>query len=257
MRDAWRLSAGTFLVVPVRPPSRIDRSVAAGAMVLAPVTALLAGTLWAGLGLAVTIGWLAPPVAAVVALIGAALLSRAMHLDGLADVADGLSSGLDRSRALEVMKKGDTGPAGAAALVLVLLLQAAALASLLTSVPGTALAVISLVSSRLAPVVACRHGVPAARPGGLGAAVAGTVRPLGLLAAVGGVVLAGLGALVLLDAMPYAAGLVPGGALLGAWLVTRHAVRRFGGITGDVIGAAMEISLAAALVAASSLVATL
>jgi adenosylcobinamide-GDP ribazoletransferase len=251
MRDAWRLSAGTFLAVPVRPPSRVDRAVAEGAMVLAPVTALPIGTAWVALGLGAEHGIVPPLVAAVLGLIATALLSRAMHLDGLADLADGLTSGSSRTRALEVMKKGDTGPAGAAALVLVLLLQAAALASLLGSLPGAALAVTALVSSRLAPAVACREGVPAARPSGLGAAVVGSVRPLALLAAVGAVLLAGGVTLALLGSSPYAAGLVAGTALLCAWIVTRHAVRRLGGVTGDVIGATVEISLAMALVAAS------
>ena len=250
MRDSWRLSAGTFLVLPVEPPTRVDRVVAEGAMVLAPVTALPAGLVWTVLAVGAQKELLSPLVAAVLALVTTALLSRAMHLDGLADLADGLTSGPDRSRALEVMKKGDTGPAGAAALVLVLLLQAAALGALLGSPAGAALAVIAVVSSRLAPAVACRRGVPAARPGGLGAAVAGTVRPFSLLAAVVGVVLAGAVTLAILDAGPYAAGFVVGAALLSAWLVTHHAVRRLGGVTGDVIGAAIEVSLAVALVAA-------
>ena len=76
-----------------------------------------------------THGLLPYAVAAVLALVAAALLSRALHLDGLADLADGLTSGHDRERSLEVMRRGDTGPAGAAALVLVLGLDAACLAS--------------------------------------------------------------------------------------------------------------------------------
>lgn len=251
MRDSWRLSAGTFLAVPVRPPGTVDPTVAGRAMVLAPVTALPIGAVWAALGLGAHHGFISPLLAGVLGLIGAALLSRAMHLDGLADLADGLTSGPRRTRALEVMKKGDTGPAGAAALVLVLALQAAALESLLDSAAGAVLAVTALVSSRLAPAVACRRGMPAARSGGLGAAVVGTVWRGALLVAVAGVLLGGGVPLALLGTSPYAAGLVAGAALLGAWIVTRHAVHRLGGITGDVIGATIEISLAAALVAAS------
>ena len=164
MRDAWRLSAGTFLVIPVHPPARVDRAVAERAMVLAPVTALPAAGVWLGLGLVTQGGWLTPLLAAGLALTTTTLLSRAMHLDGLADLADGLASGPSRSRALEVMKRGDTGPAGAAALVLVVLLQAAAIAGLLGTLKGTVLAATALLASRLAPAVACRRGVPPARP---------------------------------------------------------------------------------------------
>ncbi len=124
----------------------------------------------------------------MLALVVTALLSRALHLDGLADLADGLTSGHDPARSLEVMRRGDTGPAGAAALVLVLLLDAACLAVLLGSAAGTALAVVALVASRLACAVCARDGIPPARPEGLGQGVAGTVgraRLLGLVVTVG------------------------------------------------------------------------
>ena len=251
MRDAWRLSAGTFLVIPVRPPAHVDHATAGRAMVLAPVTALPAAAGWLGLGLVAQNGWLTPLLAAGLALTATVLLSRAMHLDGLADLADGLISGQSRSRALEVMKRGDTGPAGAAALVLVLLLQAAALAGVLGTPKGTALAVTALLASRLAPAVACRRGVPPARPDGLGAAVAGTVGLRSLVAAVLGVLLVGALALWLAGEPPYAAGLVLVAGVAGAWLVTWHAVRRLGGVTGDVIGAAIEVALVASVVAAA------
>ena len=103
MRDGWRLRAGTFLVIPVRPPDRVDRTVAGRAMVLAPATAFPAAAVWLGLGLVARNGWLTPLLAAGLAVTTTALLSRAMHLDGLADLADGLTSGPSRSRALEVM----------------------------------------------------------------------------------------------------------------------------------------------------------
>ena len=54
-----------------------------------------------------------------------ALGSRGMHLDGLADTVDGLGSGWDRNRALKIMRRGNTGPMGAAALVIMIGLQAA------------------------------------------------------------------------------------------------------------------------------------
>ncbi|HKX66620.1 MAG TPA: adenosylcobinamide-GDP ribazoletransferase [Intrasporangium sp.] len=252
MRDAWRLSAGTFLVIPVPPPDRVDRAVAGRAMVLAPATAVPAAAVWLGLGVVAQTGWLTPLLAAGLALTATALLSRAMHLDGLADLADGLTSGPGRSRALEVMKRGDTGPGGAVALVLVLLMQAAALAGVLGTPMGTALAVTALLGSRLAPAVACRRGVPPARPDGLGAAVAGTVTWRSLVASALGVLLVGAAALRLAGEPPYAAGFVLVAGAVAAWLVTWHAVRRLGGVTGDVIGAAIEVALVTSLVVAAA-----
>jgi adenosylcobinamide-GDP ribazoletransferase len=164
-----------------------------------------------------------------------------------------LSASYDRERALEVMRRGDTGPSGAVALVLVLLLQAASLAALSTSAAGALLGVVAVLASRLAPGIACRRGVPAARPQGLGQTVAGSVGPIGLsLAILLTAAVASLGA-VLLESPWYAAVLVVAASALAAWAVTRRAVRRLGGITGDTIGAAIEISFATSLVVASAI----
>ena len=96
------------------------------------------------------------------------------------------------------------------------------------------------VAARLAVMLACRRGVPAARPGGLGALVAGTVQPLAgaalVLAAIGGAA-----ALGWIYAVAIAAGLAVSLAL------TALAVRRLGGITGDVLGAVAETTMAVCL----------
>ena len=256
MRDGWRLAFGTFTVLRVAPPNAVDTRTAGAAMVIAPITALPAVVVWVALALLVLHGLLPAAVGAALALVSTALLSRAMHLDGLADTADGLTASYDRDRALEVMRRGDTGPAGAAALVLTLLVQAAALASLMPSALGVALAAVALVASRLAPAVCARTGIPAARPEGLGHTVAGSVRTGRLLAtvvmvcgvAVVGTSLVGSTQAVAGPAVAAAVAVVlaAGAATLA---VLRRAVLRFGGITGDVIGAAMEVALAAGLVA--------
>ena len=84
------------------------------------------------------LGWLAgrtgwpPLLAGLVVVAVLALGTRALHLDGLADTVDGLGSGRDRERSLEIMRRGDVGPMGVIALLLVLGGQAAA-ASVLVS----------------------------------------------------------------------------------------------------------------------------
>ncbi|GAB3870575.1 adenosylcobinamide-GDP ribazoletransferase [Terrabacter terrigena] len=259
MRDAWRLALGTFTALRVGPPRGVDGRVLGGAMLLAPLTAAPAAVGWVGLALLAAASVLPPAVAAGLALVVTALLSRGLHLDGLADLADGLTSGHDPVRSLEVMRRGDTGPAGAATLVLTLLVDAACLTTLFANGVGSSLAVTALVASRLACAVCARHGIPAARAEGLGQGVAGTVprRALTALTGAAGVVAVGAGALVgRVGALsPYATGaahaVVVAVALGVSVAVRRHAVRRLGGVTGDVIGAAIEISLAGALVAAS------
>ncbi|GGM66251.1 adenosylcobinamide-GDP ribazoletransferase [Dactylosporangium sucinum] len=239
-----RLALTLFTVAPVRA-DRFDRATARVAMVLAPVVGGLLGLVLGLLGWALaTLG--ASPLLTAALLVGAAvLLTRALHVDGLADVADGLGSYAPPARALEIMKKPDIGPFGVAAIVLVLLVDAAALSAVVADTSDlsvVALVVIAFAAGRLAATVACRRGLPAARPEGLGALVAETV-PLPLVV-VAALVIAGFAVL----ADPVRGPVAVGVAVIVAWGLTAHARRRFGGLTGDVVGAAVELSTMAALV---------
>ncbi|MFJ3693194.1 adenosylcobinamide-GDP ribazoletransferase [Streptomyces sp. NPDC090052] len=248
--DGIRFAFGTLTVLPVRV-TRWDRAAARSGMLWAPLAGLVVGVCAAALGAPVLLLGPGPLLAAVVSAAVPAVLTRGLHLDGLADVADGLGSGKPADDALRIMKQSDIGPFGVVTLVLVLLAQVAALARLYGEgwAHGAAGAVVCALAARLALTLACRRGVPAARPDGLGAAVAGAV-PAG----------AALGAAVGVTAVCAAAGalLGPYGALrhalavllaLGAaQLLLRHCVRRFGGVTGDVFGALAETAATAALV---------
>ncbi|MFI6176974.1 adenosylcobinamide-GDP ribazoletransferase [Nonomuraea sp. NPDC051191] len=231
-----RLAIGTLSAVPVRV-ERVDREVAGWAMVAAPAVGLGLGAV-AGLALLLP----GPPLlGAGLALALLAALTRGLHLDGLADLADGLGSGKPADAALDIMKKSDIGPFGVMTLVLTLLVQAAALTG-----AGYAALVTACVAGRLALAWACRASVPAARPGGLGAMVAGTVSaPAAWLATLAALaVSAGLGLAAGTWAPPFALAAGLGAALL----LLRHARRRLGGVTGDVLGALVETGTAAALV---------
>lgn len=249
MTDALRLAVGTLTRWPTRPPRTIDRGTAGRAMLLAPITAVPSAVLIGLLHLAAR-GSVPAYLAAALALAGTAWWSRGLHLDGLADTADGLAAAYDRDRALKVMRRGDVGPTGVATLVLVLLVQVTALGALLASRPGTALAVVALLASRLALVLACRDGVPAARPDGLGATVAGSVPTVAAVVAT--VVAAGVaaGIAVLGEIAWYAGALVVAAAAVATIVVVGTARRRLGGITGDVLGATVEITLAVGLLVA-------
>ncbi|MEV4662030.1 adenosylcobinamide-GDP ribazoletransferase, partial [Micromonospora echinofusca] len=128
LADGARLALTTFTTLPVRA-GRIDRAVAGTAMALAPAVGALLGVVLAGILLLP--GALAPPLVAAAVTVGAgALLTRGLHLDGLADTVDALGSYRRGAAALEIMKKPDVGPFGVVALVVVLLVQTAALAEL-------------------------------------------------------------------------------------------------------------------------------
>jgi adenosylcobinamide-GDP ribazoletransferase len=259
VRDSLRLALGTLTVVRVPPPREVSAAVAGRAMLLAPLAALplaaLAGAVLLGAELLRL-----PPVAAAALAIGAlGLGTRGLHLDGLADTADGLASGYDRERALTVMRSGDVGPAGVAATVLVLLVQVGCLVAVAPSgwaaqggrsTAGTAVAVgLAVLLSRSVLPLACARGVGSARPSGLGATVAGSVPPA--LAALPLIVVAGVGSLLLAWAgLSWWRAPVAGVLAVGATAaVVVRCTRRLGGITGDVLGACVELSLAAALLA--------
>ena len=226
MRDAWRLATGTLTAVPVRAPGRVDRATARAAMLLAPLAVLplgvlVAAVLWLG-------GALGLPTLAVgfVAVGALAAGSRALHWDGLSDVADGLTASYDRERSLSVMQTGTSGPAGVTATVVVAGVQAAALTAYVDTLPLALLAGALVCLSRCALWIVCCTRVPAARPGGLGVTYARTVAVP--VAALGGVLLS-----------------VTGGVVVVA--LVRRATARLGGVTGDVFGAAIELALATTL----------
>jgi adenosylcobinamide-GDP ribazoletransferase len=257
--DSLRLLFGTLTVLPVRPPTSVDRRTAGWAMTLAPLAGLVLAVLVGGPLLLVQEYADAPPLLVAALTIGAlALLTRAMHLDGLADVADGMGSGRRGEAALAIMKKSDIGPFGVATLVLALLLQVAALAACLASGTGPAAVLVALVLSRGVLPLVCGPGFPAARPDGLGAVVAGTVTGVRYAVAVALVVALAAGAIGLLGG----AGLVDLDAalrllltaplaLVPAAVLVFRAEHRFGGMTGDVYGAVVETTFTAALVLAA------
>jgi adenosylcobinamide-GDP ribazoletransferase len=254
MLDGLKLAMGTLTAIPVQAPTHIDQKVAGRAMVLAPLTQLPLVAVILLWGWAVRQVPVPAPVAAATALVVVTLATRGMHLDGLADTADGLSASYERAKALEVMHRGNIGPSGVAAVVLVLLVDAAALASLLTTGPGVVLVALALVASRQLLAWACSPVVPSARPLGLGATVAGTVDPV--MVAMGFVLLLGVSALATRWSGPHwwTGPVVICGATLGGLAVIRRAIVRFGGITGDVLGAVIEVSFAVALTLAAVLV---
>lgn len=254
LTDGVRLSLTTLTVVPVRGPATVDRRTAAIAMAVAPLVGLALAVVLSVVLVGVDRFTTGPPLlAAALVVAGLALLTRGLHLDGLADLADGLGSYGCPEQARAVMKQPDVGALGLATVALVLSVQVAALVACASAGRGVSSLVVAVVTARVAVTAACTRGVPAATQGGLGAAVAGTV-PGGTalllaVAAAGGAVglLAvetsdGTSELVLRALLAVTIG------LLVADVVRRHAVRRLGGITGDVLGALVELTTAVVLV---------
>jgi adenosylcobinamide-GDP ribazoletransferase len=118
----------------------------------------------------------APFLSAVLGVVVLIALSGALHLDGLADSADGFGSRRDRETKLRIMKQSDIGPFGVVSIAAVLLIDVAALHACIQNGFGWQALLIAGLASRLTLPWSCRTSVPSARPDGLGATVAGTVR---------------------------------------------------------------------------------
>lgn len=204
-----------------------------------PLVGLLIGLLLAGLQHLV--GHADPLLLAALLTATWALITGGLHLDGLADSADAWVGGHgDRERTLAIMKDPRSGPAAVSTLALVLLLKFVALASLVKAGAWPAL-LLAPVLGRSA-LVALLLSTPYVRPGGMGAAMSAhlprSTAVLGLLLAAAGALVAGkIGALALAVAVAVWLGL--------RWMM----VRRLGGMTGDTLGAAVELTEVAVLVA--------
>jgi adenosylcobinamide-GDP ribazoletransferase len=182
-------------------------------------------------------------VAAAFAVALEALLTGAIHLDALADTADGLGAGT-RERALEVMRDPTIGSFAATALVLDLLVKVAALAAVASDSRAVLAVVAAFALGRTAPA-GLALALPYARSG------AGSGRVLTERAARGALVVGvALGVGIAVAAVGLRGLALVAGAGLASLVVGLVARRRLGGVTGDVLGASSELATTAALVAA-------
>jgi adenosylcobinamide-GDP ribazoletransferase len=245
VRDSLRAGAGavTFLTrIPIG--SRVELGVGdvARGAALFPLVGAALGAL-VGLVVVGLDARLSALVAAALAVSLEAVLTGGIHLDALADSADGLGAG-GRERALEIMREPTIGSFGAAALVLDVVVKTAALAAVAAG-PRAILAVAAAYAlGRTAPL-ALGLMLPYARPeGGSGSALTGR---RGAVSRAVGVVL-GLGLAVVALGLRGIA--LVGAAALCAAAVGLVARRRLGGVTGDVLGASVELATTVALVGA-------
>jgi adenosylcobinamide-GDP ribazoletransferase len=210
-----------------------------------PLVGGVVGAAVGGIANALT-GSLSSALAAGFALAAGVLLTGALHLDGLADTADALGGG-SRARALEIMRDHATGAYGTAAIVLDLAVKGIALAALAQHGKALSFAVAAGALSRMIPVLLVAI-LPYARPGPGKAASftrTGGRRVIPAAAIAVALTVAAVGADGLLLVAGAAAVAVTLGMALRRWL---------GGVTGDTLGAAVELSEATVLVVAAALV---
>jgi adenosylcobinamide-GDP ribazoletransferase len=237
-----RLALSWLTVLPVRAV-RVDAQAARWSITFAPLTGVLLGGIVVGV-LSGLLGLGMPGALAGLLAVGMlALLTRGMHVDGLADTADGLGCFGPPERALAVMRDGGIGAFAVVTLVVTIGAQALAFAAL---VPGRWGAVpLALTVGRAAFSWCCRRGEPAARREGLGALVAGS-QPVGV--PVGWFLVLAAAGVFAVPGRPWLGPLAVAFAAAVVVALTAHTRRRFGGITGDVLGATCETATTAVLI---------
>lgn len=240
-----RFAASLLTVLPVRLGAdvEVDRALAGWAIGLSPLVGIALGAFGTGLLAGLWLIGAPAPLAGLLVVGALALLTRGMHVDGLADTADGLGCYGPAERALAVLKDGGVGPFGVVTLIVVLGAQAVSLGALADAGRWWA-AGLAVAAGRVAFVWGCRRGVVAARPEGFGALVAGT-QPIPVAVA-WWVVAAGVAGFVVPGRWWQGPASVVVAALAVAGLSV-HTRRRFGGLVGDVLGAGCELTVAVVL----------
>lgn len=210
----------------------------ARAMRLFPLAGLVVGGV-GGAVFAAAHAVLPPLAAALLAVLAMVLTTGALHEDGLADTADGLGARGDRDRRLEVMRDSRSGAYGVLAIVFSVGLRAVALAAAPSALAGLGACVAASALSR-GLIPAMMQVLPPARADGLGASAGSPHAGIAAFAAVLGCACAGLGA-----------GLAAAPAIIAAAAATAAlaalARRRFGGYTGDILGAGQQAAEIATL----------
>ncbi len=233
-----RLALSWLTVFPVHGPADIGRTEARKAIAATPLIGLVLGAIAAALLWGSTAASLSGLLAGLLTAGALALLTRGMHIDGLADTADGLGCYGPPERAREVMQSGSAGPFGVAAVALVLAIQATGFGALADAQSWGAI-VLAVATGRVVVVVVCRRGIEAATDKGFGVLVAGT-QPLSLVALW---CAAALGASMwVVEDRWWQGPVVVAVAFGAAEIAVRHCSRRFGGMSGDVLGAMLEVT---------------
>lgn len=209
-----------------------------------PLVGVLVGLITGGMFF-LTVQWLDPLLAGLLAILIGLLVTGAMHEDGLADCCDGLGGGHTRERALEIMRDSQIGTYGACGLIGTIGLRVIALGSFAAYEGFIALIIAHSLSRGLLPLVLISGKY--ARSRGLASSVAGGVQSYEAAMAVGFSVLLALVAGPVAGLAAGAAAVLCGGVMLAILL------RRLGGYTGDGLGAIQQVAEISILITLSGI----
>lgn len=236
------ITALQFLtIITVRKDHKVAEGDLAKSMVYFPIVGFLIGVLLVNADKIFALIALPQTIATFLLIILSVLVTRALHIDGLADTLDGLMGGRDHSSRLAIMKDSRLGTAGALGIVFVLFMKYLCLNNLFESDRIVALLVAPALArwSQTLMVSNAEYG----RERGMGKAFVGHLRSSGLVAT--SAVAIGLSAFVVVRLDLHSVILffvLICGVLLLTYLGKRYLVRKLGGVTGDAIGAMSELN---------------
>ncbi len=197
-----------------------------------PLIGMVIGAILAGI-YCFTSPYVTPFLAAVLVVLAEFLLTGGLHADGFMDTADGIFSGRERERKLEIMKDSRVGSNGVVAFVFLVMLKTAFLENISAEAIPMALFCMPVIS-RFGMVISITQ-FPYARKEGMGKAFAQYAEPYALKTAAIFALLPGL-----YWTYDYTVCLAAG--ILAVWSGNRYIVKQIGGVTGDTYGAITELT---------------
>lgn len=236
------INALQFLTIfTVKKEYQVEEKSLAQSIVYFPVIGFLIGFLLVYADQLMTLIALPQNITNVLLVMLSVLITRALHIDGLADTLDGLMGGRDQASRLAIMKDSRLGTAGALGIFFVLLIKYASLNNLFESDKVVALLIAPVLArwSQTLMVFNATYG----RESGMGKAFVGHLRASGLAASA--VVAIVLSAFVILRWDVHSTVLMIcllTGVLLLTYLGRWYLIRKLGGVTGDSIGAVSELN---------------
>ncbi len=236
------ITALQFLTIfTVRKDHEIQEGDLAKSMVYFPLVGFLIGFLLINADKIFALIALPQTIATFLLVIISVFITRALHIDGLADTLDGLMGGCDHSSRLAIMKDSRLGTAGALGIVFVLFMKYLCLNNLFETDRIIALLVAPLLARWSQTLMV--SNAEYVRGHGMGKAFVGHLRTSGVLAT--SAVAVGLSAFVIVRLDGHSVILfftLICGVLLLTYLGKRYLVRKLGGVTGDAIGAISELN---------------
>lgn len=236
------INAVQFLtIIRVSKKHTLEEGDLAKSMVYFPLIGFLIGFVLVNADQVFSLIVLPHTVSNILLVLLSVLLTRALHIDGLADTLDGFMGGKCKDSRLAIMKDSRIGTAGVLGIVFILLLKYLCLNSLLNSEKVAALLVAPMLARWSQTIMAYEGNY--GRSEGMAKAFVGHLRTSGL--AYASIIAIGLTAFVIAQEEARAAFLICG-VIVGVVLLTITArwyfSKKLGGLTGDVIGAVNELN---------------